>query len=289
MLGLVLTAGGARGAYQAGVLKRLSEQPALRRRPSPFAIIAGSSAGAINGALLAARAEQFGTAARASADLWSNLALRAGGPRSILRRSRGAARCSRATSCSAVCSAARHHGPARHVAARALIAEAFPARGIAAAIRRGDLYAVALSATSYHSGRSYTFIQGRAGHPVWTKSRRVVMPVTLTHEHILASSAIPIVFPPVQIRSAGASSGSATAAAPGRADEPGDPARRDAPARRRCPLVARGRLARAGRGRESAAVRAQPARAAARAGVRRVHERDLPRPPRRRSRFTCAA
>jgi NTE family protein len=79
----------------------------------------------------------------------------------------------------------------------------FPTRGIAAAIRRGHLYAVALSATSYHSGRSYTFVQGRAGHPVWTKSRRVVMPVTLTHEHILASSAIPIVFPPVQISSAG--------------------------------------------------------------------------------------
>ena len=59
MLGLVLTAGGARGAYQAGVLKRLSEQPALRDRPSPFAIIAGASAGAINGALLAARGARF--------------------------------------------------------------------------------------------------------------------------------------------------------------------------------------------------------------------------------------
>src|SRR5258706_197203 len=63
MLGLVLTAGGARGAYQAGVLKRLSEQPALRDRPSPFAIIAGSSAGAINGALLAAGSESFADAA----------------------------------------------------------------------------------------------------------------------------------------------------------------------------------------------------------------------------------
>ena len=56
MLGLVLTAGGARGAYQAGVLKRIGEIPALRSRPSPFRIIAGASAGAINGTMMAAGA-----------------------------------------------------------------------------------------------------------------------------------------------------------------------------------------------------------------------------------------
>src|SRR5687768_11164845 len=46
--GLVLTAGGARGAYQAGVLKRLGEIPRLKGKPSPFSIITGASAGAIN-------------------------------------------------------------------------------------------------------------------------------------------------------------------------------------------------------------------------------------------------
>ena len=49
MLGLVLTAGGARGAYQAGVLKRIGELPSLAGRPSPFPIVTGASAGAING------------------------------------------------------------------------------------------------------------------------------------------------------------------------------------------------------------------------------------------------
>ena len=63
MLGLVLTAGGARGAYQAGVLERISELPTLRGRPSPFRIVAGASAGAINGAMLAARGERFAPAA----------------------------------------------------------------------------------------------------------------------------------------------------------------------------------------------------------------------------------
>ena len=59
MLGLVLTAGGARGAYQAGVLKRIGELPGVRDRPLPFPIVTGASAGAINGAMIAARSASF--------------------------------------------------------------------------------------------------------------------------------------------------------------------------------------------------------------------------------------
>ena len=73
MNGLVLTAGGARGAYQAGVLKRIGELRSLRRQPSPFQIVAGASAGAINGALIAARSSDFSSATRALARLWSSL------------------------------------------------------------------------------------------------------------------------------------------------------------------------------------------------------------------------
>ncbi|MFN2425420.1 MAG: patatin-like phospholipase family protein, partial [Candidatus Binatia bacterium] len=79
----------------------------------------------------------------------------------------------------------------------------FPTRGIADAISRGHLYAVAVTATSYHSGRSCTFVQGRPGHPIWIKSRRVVVPTILTHRHVLASSAIPILFPPVRLEQGG--------------------------------------------------------------------------------------
>jgi NTE family protein len=75
--------------------------------------------------------------------------------------------------------------------------------GIAEALRAGHLFAIAIAATSYHSGRSFIFVQGRPGHPVWAKSRRVVQPVELTIDHVRASAAIPIVFPPVRIRSAG--------------------------------------------------------------------------------------
>jgi NTE family protein len=202
MLGLVLTAGGARGAYQAGVLQRLAELPALQGRPSPFAIVSGASAGAINGAILAARSERFGEAASEVASVWSGLSAS-----QVFRTDlpalawRGAA-LARDFVLGGLLGHTVTHGLLDTSPLEALLAASFPRRGIAAAIARGDVYAVAVSATSYHSGRSFTFVQGRPGHPIWRKSRRVVLPVTLGHRHILASGAIPIVFPPVQIASA---------------------------------------------------------------------------------------
>lgn len=76
MLGLVLTAGGARGAYQAGVLKRIGELRALRKKASPFQIVTGASAGAINGAMIAALSGSFREATDKLAQLWSELTVR---------------------------------------------------------------------------------------------------------------------------------------------------------------------------------------------------------------------
>src|SRR5262250_582723 len=75
MLGLVLTAGGARGAFQAGVLKRIGEIRAFRDRPSPFSIIAGASAGAINGAMIGATSGEFRAGTQRLAQLWSELSV----------------------------------------------------------------------------------------------------------------------------------------------------------------------------------------------------------------------
>jgi NTE family protein len=201
MLGLVLTAGGARGAYQAGVLARLAEVPGLRDRPSPFAIIAGASAGAINGTLLAARGARFGEAARELARVWSSLRVQdvfASDACSLLRSGAGLLW---DFSLGGQLGRTRTHGLLDTGPLARLIERTLPRRGIAEGIRRGRLFAVAVSATSYHSGRSFTFVEGRPGHPVWQKSRRLVLPVVLGHEHVMASSAIPIVFPPVRVSS----------------------------------------------------------------------------------------
>ena len=199
MLGLVLTAGGARGAYQAGVLERISELPSLRGRPSPFRVVAGASAGAINGAMLAARGERITPAARALAQVWRSLRTEHVFRGDLCSLLRGAVGIGRDLALGGVLGTTVTSGLLDPSPLEATLREAFPPRGIANAIRRGELHAVAISATSYHSGRSFTFVQGQRGHAMWQKSRRVVLPVTLTHRHVLASAAIPAVFRPVRL------------------------------------------------------------------------------------------
>jgi len=202
MLGLVLTAGGARGAYQAGVLERIAELRSLRARPSPFRVVAGASAGAINGAMLAARGERFGAAAHELADVWRNLSFERVFRSDLRALTCTAAGLARDLTLGGVLGRTVTTGLLDTAPLERTLRDAFPKRGIANAIRRGNLHAVAISATSYHSGRSFTFVEGRRGHAIWLKSRRVVLPVALTHRHILASAAIPMVFEPVALDTA---------------------------------------------------------------------------------------
>jgi NTE family protein len=201
MLGLVLTAGGARGAYQAGVLKRIGELPWLCDAPSPFPIVTGASAGAINGTAIAARSESFGEASCELARLWSQLEVEQVFHTDAVSLSLGALRFLRDMALGSILGSTVTQSLLDAAPLRALLSRTLPLDGIADAIRNGHLYAVAVQATSYHSGRSFTFVQGRAGHPVWVKSRRVVLPVRLTVDHVCASAAIPIVFQPVALSS----------------------------------------------------------------------------------------
>lgn len=201
MLGLVLTAGGARGAYQAGVLKRLGEIPALRDRPSPFSVIAGASAGAINGAMVAASSAAFSDGVHRLAELWADLTAGRVFRADPLALGIGGARWLRDLSLGGLIGGGNIQSLLDASPLRELLASHLPLDGIGAAIRAGHLYAVAVSATSYHSGKSFTFIQGRKGHPLWLKSRRVALPVELTVDHVCASASIPILFSPVQVPS----------------------------------------------------------------------------------------
>jgi len=72
-LGLVMTGGGARGAYQAGVLKRIGEIKRVQTHGNPFPIIEGASAGAINGSALAAGCDDFALVTKVTAQAWSRL------------------------------------------------------------------------------------------------------------------------------------------------------------------------------------------------------------------------
>jgi NTE family protein len=201
MLGLVLTAGGARGAYQAGVLKRVGELPSLAGLPSPFPIITGASAGAINGTAIAARSGDFREATQQLARLWAQLEVEHVFHTDAVSLSMGALRFVRDMALGSVLGSTLSQALLDATPLRAFLSRALPLDGIADAIRGGHLSAVAILATSYHSGRSFTFVQGRPGHPIWVKSRRVVLPMRLTVDHVCASAAIPIVFPPVALPS----------------------------------------------------------------------------------------
>jgi len=200
VLGLAMTGGGARGAYQAGVLKRIGEMPRVQSHGNPFPIIGGASAGAVNGAALAAGSNEFSHATKVVANLWANLK-----PAEVFR-------------CDLVSQA--HNsliwildlsfgGVMGGGNARSFL-DASPLRRYLSAhldcnriqenIRRGHLYALAISATNYNSGMSFLFIQGKKGHPIWNRSRRVTLATKITVDHICASAAIPLVFQPVRLQ-----------------------------------------------------------------------------------------
>ena len=199
-IGLVMTGGGARGAYQAGVLKRVGEIKRIQVSGNPFPIIGGASAGAVNGGALAVGCDDFAGATRVLANLWEGLK-----PSDIFH-------------CDFVSQA---HNSITWILdlsfggflgggnARSLL-DARPLRKflnrymdcdrIQGNIKRGNLYALAISATNFNSGKSYLFIQGAKGHPMWQRVRLVTVATKITVDHICASAAIPMVFEPVQLK-----------------------------------------------------------------------------------------
>lgn len=198
-VGLVLTAGGARGAYQAGVLKRIGERLDRYSQRSPFSIVAGASAGAINGAAVAAYSDRFAQGTMQLAALWSTLTA-SHVYRTDLRAILGnALRAGMDFGLGAWLGAGRLAALLDAAPLRTLLARELPLAGIARAIERGDLSAIAITASGYHSGISYIFVQGAPGHAVWRKSRRIVIPAEITVDHICASAAIPLIFAPVAL------------------------------------------------------------------------------------------
>ena len=201
-LGLVMTGGGARGAYQAGVLKRIGEIRRIQEEGNPFPIIGGSSAGSVNGGALAAGCDEFSIATKILAKLWAELR-----PSDIFRcdalsQARNSMTWILDLSFGAVLGGGNAKSLLDATPLRQFLAAHLDTSRIQDNIRRGYLYALAISATNYNSGKSYLFIQGAKGHPMWNRSRRVTLATKITTDHICASAAIPLVFQPVQLKTA---------------------------------------------------------------------------------------
>lgn len=196
-LGLVLTGGGARTAYQVGALLAISDWLGRPRR-SPFTVITGTSAGAINASVLATRAGNFARGLEGLAGVWHTL------------RVSDVFRCDRR----AIYGGAVHwlwallRGGLAGRNPRALL-DCRPLRAllerhvnfarIELSLRRGALDAVGLTASGYGSGRGVTFYQAAGKVPAWSRERMLSQAVDLTLDHVMASVAIPLLFEAVRV------------------------------------------------------------------------------------------
>lgn len=202
--GLVLTGGGARAAYQVGVLRALGR---IRREvgappDNPFGIIAGTSAGAINAAALACQADRFDHAVAGLVNIWRHFRVeqvyRADafgvvrtGARWVTMLTLGwaLARWRRASPRSLL-----DNSPLSELLAQVVAVDRLPAL-----LNEGHVQALAVTASSYSSGNHVTFCQTARPFDPWLRSQRIAMPCSIGVDHLLASAAIPFVFPAVQL------------------------------------------------------------------------------------------
>ncbi|NWB92097.1 patatin-like phospholipase family protein [Pseudomonas agarici] len=194
--GLILSGGGARAAYQVGVLAAIAEllPPGAA---NPFPVIVGTSAGAINAVSLASGAMNFTAAIERLTAFWqsfrSHRVLRSDWP-GVIRQATRFIGHSLFGLGAQVPVALLNSSPLRD-----LLNEKIDLPGIEQAIEHQQLRAVAVTAFGYESGQAVTFYQGKGTIGSWLRHRRIGQPTQLTVEHLLASSAIPLLFEPVKL------------------------------------------------------------------------------------------
>ena len=194
--GLVLTGGGARAAYQVGVLKAIAH---LRRdcqvtQVNPFPVITGTSAGAINAAALASQADDFDAAVGGLCEVWENfhaeqvyrsdsIGVMRTGARWLTMMSLGwiIARWRRAKPRSLL-----DNEPLSMLLKRFVNTERVRQMRL-----EGHLQALAVTASSYGSGLHVTFYDAASDIEPWTRSQRIAVRGSITADHLLASSTIP--------------------------------------------------------------------------------------------------
>lgn len=193
---LILHGGGARAAYQVGVLKAVREL-LPEQRITPFPILCGTSAGAINAAAMATWAEDFGTGVERLESLWAGLQAGDVYDAGVADMAGAMLRGLAAPVLGWIGRSPRSlldTAPLR----RRLEAELDLDR-IEGAIARHALHSVSITCSGYASGQSVTFFQGRADLEPWRRPQRFGAHVKLSVDHVLASSAIPFVFPAVKL------------------------------------------------------------------------------------------
>ena len=195
-IALLLTGGGARAAYQVGVLKALAHSMP-RTAPLPFRIINGTSAGAINSAALACYASCAHLAVRKLESVWKNFSTSMVYKSDFLSVFGHIAR----NILTSFQSEHINHPPGsllNNRPLRGLLNEILDLHRIERNLHRNYLEAISITASSYTTGDSVAFFQSNTQTP-WQRAKREGRPMRINVEHLMASSAIPMVFPSVNV------------------------------------------------------------------------------------------
>ena len=196
--GLLLSGGGARAAYQVGVLKAISEL-CPNQKENPFHLISGTSAGSINAVALAAHEGSFKEAISRIHDVWSNFELH--------HVFRSDAKCLLSRILKWFSSRILPFGlggeapPSMldNTPLRDLLDNNIDFDGIERQLASGKLGALSLNTSSYSNGESITFFQSAHCTEEWRRAYRAGISQKISLDMLMASSAIPVLFPPIKI------------------------------------------------------------------------------------------
>jgi NTE family protein len=191
----VLTGGGARAAYQVGVVKAVRDILGHPTR-NPFPILCGTSAGAINVATLAVFADDFSRGVGNLLEVWEHMRCE-----HIYRTDAWNILRAGARWLAAMMLLSRHNPISLldNAPLRAMLQKNLDFERIQIHIDSGELYAVCVTASGYTSGQSVSFFQGNSGLQGWERNQRIGAAVGIKLDYLLASAALPFIFPAVKV------------------------------------------------------------------------------------------
>lgn len=199
MKSLVLSGGGARGAYQVGVIQALGEIIQEQKLQNPFQYLSGVSAGAINASFMAAECHQFTEGSHKLVKLWSNLNSQSVFKTDVISIGKIGLSWMGELSLGGAMNPVEGRSLLNTEPLFHLIQKNLNLTQIRQNINEGHLKALAISALDFHTSETVTFVQGDPDLPNWKKIRRRSEKTMIEAQHVLASSSIPFLFPSTQV------------------------------------------------------------------------------------------
>lgn len=196
-VGLVLSGGGARAAYQVGALRALQELSTSKE--IPFNVLTGLSAGAINCVSLASGASDFKCAVDLLCETWLSLTPDAVYRTDMAKLATLGLKWMGNLSLGGLVGRTETNYLLDTSPLRELLGQRMDCTQIQRHIERGTLRGVAVSATNYLTGTIVSFFDAHPDVQPWVRYDRVAFRDRITLSHVMASAAIPIFFPPVPI------------------------------------------------------------------------------------------